>query len=468
MSHRRRALRVGVIVVLTTVLGGCDWLGFLGGPSHHSASADGGIEMSDIAHLSAQWRWKLPAITGRPGSIFATPATWRGRVFLAANSGVLYALDESTGNELWHRDFGIQPALTCLESQGLVGSPAVRDDGHGNPLVYINAPDGYLYEINGLTGATVWRSVVQIPSTVVNDEFPWSSPTLFDGRVYVGISSSCDSPFTRGAVKSYDAITGTPIATGWTIPAGYVGAGVWTSVAADASGVYITTGSTTDATQAAHPPTPTNDFDQYSIVKLDPVTLARTGKWIAPPTSVIDPDFASSPILFEATLGGHVTPMVGGCNKDGYFYALRSDRMQLVWKRAVGEGTPLGQSNCLAGGVWDGTRLFVAAHATTIKKVHYSGSVRQLDPATGAIIWQLGLPANPLGSGTVNPNGILAYAGTDWFGGPGNGVFVIDAATGSMVRVLHDIGNFPEYAQPIWVDGRLLTANFDGLVAWAP
>ena len=51
-------------------------------------------------------------------------------------------------------------------------------------------------------------SVVQIPSTTVNDSYAWASPTLANGRVYVGISSACDAPFVRGAVKAYDQQTG--------------------------------------------------------------------------------------------------------------------------------------------------------------------------------------------------------------------------------------------------------------------
>ena len=44
------------------------------------------------------------------------------------------------------------------------------------PLVYVNAPDGYLYELDGLTGDIRWRRPVAIPSASVNDYFAWSSP----------------------------------------------------------------------------------------------------------------------------------------------------------------------------------------------------------------------------------------------------------------------------------------------------
>src|SRR5206468_3072649 len=111
------------------------------------------------------------------------------------------------------------------------------------------------------------------------------------------------------------------------------------------------------------------------------------------------------------------TEMVGACRKDGNFYTLRADTMQLVWFRNVMLGTPGGQTNCLGGGVWDGTRLFLAGGFTKVAGVDYYGSVRRVDPATGAIVWELGLPGAPIGAGCYNRNGILAYATADWHSG---------------------------------------------------
>lgn len=455
------------MLALLLALAGCDWTAYLGGPGHTSSALDGGIHQGDVSALQRRWRWHPANIPGRPGSLFSTPATWRGRVFMGANNGHFVALDAVTGAVQWDRDFGFQPQFAC-NAAGIASSPAVRGDGSGNPIVYLNAPDGYLYELDGLTGATLWRSEVQIPSTTENDAYAWSSPTLAYGRVYVGITSNCDVPFVRGGVRAYDAQTGELVGTAWTMPPGYVGAGVWTSVAADASSLYITTGSTYSDTHSAHPPTVDNAFDQYSMVKIDAATLTATGKWVAPEAAVGDPDFGSSPILFTARLGDTDTKMVGACNKDGFFYALRADTMQLVWSREVGTGDDAGETACLSGGVWDGTRLFVAGNTTTIAGTTVPGSVRRLDPATGAVLWATPLGANPLGSGSVNANGLLAYAGTDWSMGAGNGATVLDAATGSVVRVLDDRAEYPEFAQPVWSDGRLYAANTDALVMWSP
>ncbi len=443
----------------------CDWLGYLANASHTSSSHNDAIRLTDVAHLASHWHFFPRA--GKSPVLYATPATWHNTVFVAGDNGVLAALDMTTGAQLWAHDFGFVAKKTCSTGQGIVASPAVRDDGTGNPLVYVNSPDGYLYEIKGTTGATVWRSLVQVQSPTKNDSYAWSSPAVYGGRVYVGISSQCDTPFVRGAVKSYDAVTGVPIATFWTLPSGFIGAGVWTSPAADATGVYLTTGSTTGAIQKAHPPTVTNAFDQYSVLRLDNATLKPLGKWPAPVANFGDPDFGSSPVLFRATIKHVVVPMVGACNKDGYFYALRSDTMQLVWKRLVGTKDSEGTVGCFSGGVWDGVHLFVAGNKTTIAGRSVPGSVRKLDPATGLIRWETALTANPLGAGSINGNNVLAYGGTDWANGPGNGVFLIDAKRGKIVRTLPEAGNFPEFAQPIWAGNHLFTTKTDELVEWS-
>ena len=49
---------------------------------------------------------------------------------------------------------------------------------------------------------------------------------------------------------------------------------------------------------------------------------------------------------------------------------------------------------CSAAAIWDGTYLYMAGDPTTINGVSYRGSVRRIDPATGAFLWQRGLAAS--------------------------------------------------------------------------
>jgi hypothetical protein len=104
-----------------------------------------------------------------------------------------------------------------------------------------------------------------------------------------------------------------------------------------------------------------------------------------------------------------------------------------VWKRKVTNGTPYGQKTCIGAAAWDGARLFVAASGTTIDGTSYKGSIRRLDPRTGAPIWETGLGGGITGSPAMNGNGVISVPIWDMSGGT-NGVVLIDAASGAILR----------------------------------
>ena len=124
--------------------------------------------------------------------------------------------------------------------------------------------------------------------------------------------------------------------------------------AATSDAVYVSTGSATDGTPG----------DSFSMVKLDPVSLSRVAAWTVPAAdrTAGDADFGSSPIVFNATVSGVLTQLVGACNKNGYFYAFRTgDFSAPLWRFNVGAATSDGGSACLAGGLGMGDgieRLF--------------------------------------------------------------------------------------------------------------
>jgi hypothetical protein len=87
-----------------------------------------------------------------------------------------------------------------------------------------------------------WRSVIGRPSKKVNDYYQWSSPTVANGRIYIGRSSSCDQPQIRGGVYGYMQTTGQIFARFYSVPKGVVGGSEWSSVAAGTMYVYVGTG----------------------------------------------------------------------------------------------------------------------------------------------------------------------------------------------------------------------------------
>ena len=75
-----------------------------------------------------------------------------------------------------------------------------------------------------------WKTEIGSPS--VSTYYNWSSPTVAGGHVYVGLASGCDHPLSRGGVVELDQRTGQVLHTWYTVPAGSIGGGVWSSVAA--------------------------------------------------------------------------------------------------------------------------------------------------------------------------------------------------------------------------------------------
>jgi outer membrane protein assembly factor BamB len=469
------AARTSGAAILCTILVLCsaapanaqtNWTSYLGGARHPSYTADAQISKDAARHLSLAWTWKPDAgtIAGQPQSgMFSSPTVYAHRIYVGSYTGFFYALNEATGTVLWKRMIGFQPALSCGQPLGVVSTasvvPVPNPSGTGTmPVVYVAGPDGYLYALDGITGAVRWRSLIALPSTVINDYFEFSSPTVVGNRIYIGFSSNCDTPFVRGGLAAFDRTTGSRLATYYAVPSGSIGGGVWTSAAATSDAVFVTTGSTCPGPAGSACTAGNQPGDSYSIVRLDPVTLARVAKFTPPPAELHlagDPDWGSSPIVFNAVLGGTSTRLVGACSKNGFFYALRTGNLSTpVWKRQIGTPTDDGGNACLAAGIYDGTRLFVASNATVIGGTSYQGSLRRVNPATGASIWERGLPANVPGSPALNGAGVIAAAGHDFIpSGLTNVTTLVDADTGS---VLATINTGKAFTQPIFADQYLL------------
>jgi outer membrane protein assembly factor BamB len=435
-----------------------NWETYLHDPTHSSFNNQAtAITPANATALVPAWSW-------RGTSLYASPTVYNGRIYIGAKNGVFYALDEATGGVVWERFLGVAPQLTC-PSTGLVATATVAVDPSTQvPIVYVYSPDGNLYALNAGDGAIVWSSNVFTPSSEVNDYFAWSSLTVINGLVYVGISSHCAKPAVRGGVKAFQQATGTPVATYFSVPEGAVGASVWSSLAVSPSGnVLVSTGWKG----------PTEPGDAVSVVRLDGQTLAKLDIWTVPESEFVpDSDFGGSPTIFQANLGGTITPMVGACNKNGKYYALRLDNLAAgpVWTFQAGTAwnDPIGEAGggvtaggqCLAAAIWDGSRLFVASNGTRIGDVPVGGSIRELDPATGAVIWNTGLPNPVYGSPSLNGAGVIALATLS--SGPGQkAAYLIDASNGSILKTL-STSNVSTFAQPVFADEFLFVATIGG------
>jgi outer membrane protein assembly factor BamB len=420
--------------------------------------------------LTVAWKWTPPPPTaaGQPVStLVGSPTVAAGSVFIGSKSGELFALDEATGAVRWHKLLGYQPNLTC-GGHGIVATAAAGTDPvSANTAVYVPAGDGYVYALNASDGSLLWKTPVAVPSSTVNDYLIWSSPTLVNGRLYVGIASACDKPLVRGAVVALDQTTGSIQGTYYTVPQGSIGGTVWSTVAADGSGsLFVATGNPDET-----PGTSSQIGDSFSMVRVDAAGMNAVDRWQVPNLFGKDEDFGASPTLFDANLAGVSTPMVGACNKDGFMYAF--NRLQLaagpVWKHRVARGSPDPSSACVSAAAYDSSRgnLLVVGNDTTIGGVAYRGAIRALDAATGKPVWQKGLPCAVFAPPSENAAGVVAV---DTYGycrsGTSNGLYLLSAGSGAKIARITSSGGFP---QPVFADGYLFLATTSGgLRAFSP
>jgi len=442
-----------------------DWRAFLHDPGHssHNASATA-ITAANAASLHLVYRWvpDPPTMPGQSnGSLTASPTVVNHHIYIGANTGVFYALNDSTGAVIWKRFLGFQPRIGCPAVGFTSTATVLPDPVTGRLTVYVAAPDGYLYALSAATGATVWRSAVAIPSTTVNDYLNWSSPAVANGKIYVGVSSNCDNPLSTGAgEKAYNQATGALLGTYHTLPAGTPGGSVWSSAAVTPEGdVIVSTGNASGGKLIG---------DAQSIVRLNGTTLARLDGYQIPVVAK-DADFGGSPTVFNAVIGGINTEMVGACNKDGRYYAFNAHHIAAgpVWSRLVGSTyNATTDSQCDGAAIWDGSRLFVPSNDTTIAGTNYHGSIRQLNPATGAVIWQTGLAGIVIGSPTLNGSAVIGVPTFDTEGGAKN-AYLINAASGAILTNVNTLGA-KQFAQPVFADNLLLVATWGkGLFAYA-
>ena len=135
---------LGVSVVKSDALAPTDWLGYLHDMGHSSYNqADAAISVGNVNQLTQRWHWRGDAATmpGQPGpSLFSSPTVADGSIYIGANNGYFYQLNEATG-VVQHKVFiGYRPALTC-SARGFIATATVAPDPvSGESTVYVAAP----------------------------------------------------------------------------------------------------------------------------------------------------------------------------------------------------------------------------------------------------------------------------------------------------------------------------------------
>ena len=122
---------VAMVTPTSATISPTDWVGYLDGPGHASDNAaDTTIVPGNVATLTSHWTFKGDAATikGQPSpALYASPTVADGAVYIGANTGWFYQLDENTGAVLNKVFLGFRPMLTCA-ARGTTATASVAVD----------------------------------------------------------------------------------------------------------------------------------------------------------------------------------------------------------------------------------------------------------------------------------------------------------------------------------------------------
>jgi polyvinyl alcohol dehydrogenase (cytochrome) len=368
------------------------------------------INPRTAGRLELKWAYTFAQLPyTRVGS---QPAVAGGVLYVGAPDAKFVALDARTGATRWTFD------LTTVTGPGeQFAANGVRDGAAVvGDKVYFGDSTGRVYALHKRTGRLAWATHV--------DEHPLSnltsSPTVHDGRVYIGVSTSeggaprnpaypCCTH--RGAVVALDADTGEvdwrfytvaqPVETG-TWPSGAKkftpsGVSVWATPVIDrrTGTLFVGTGNNATGQTEYADSLLAIDAESGRLRWKQQVTFPDTYTAACEMTEVpnetcpgkgtyaLDKDIGAAASLVNVR--GRTLVVVG--QKDGRLHAFDARTGRIVWQ------TPLVPNSPDAVGVqwgtaYDGRYVYAATWHSN------PGRLFAVDPATGKVVWEVPHPAD--------------------------------------------------------------------------
>lgn len=261
--------------------------------SRTADASDGGDEL---------WRFETD------DDVRSSPTVVDGTAFVGSNDGFVYAVDAESGDERWRFE----------ASRGVETSPTVVGGG-----VFVASGDR-LYALDAETGVEAWSAAVDTGGPTGTP-----SPTVVDGRVYVGVEDE--------GLRTFDAATGSEL---WHFD---VGDSIRASpVVADGTvffGGYSTYAYALDAASGDPRWTERLDYDVKGLTVGDGTLYAGTqiGRLHA-----LDPETGSERWRFEVDRGNvATTPTVAGGtvfvgSGGGTLYAVNGADGRAAWEFDTG------------------------------------------------------------------------------------------------------------------------------------
>jgi len=372
------------------------WNGWGADPSTNARfqpSSAAGLSIGQVPSLRLKWAFGLPLAE----EAYSQPTVAGGRVFLGSDTGTVYSLSVDSGCVYW--SFQTDGAMRVA-----ISIAPVKAMGSTRYAAYFGDQRANMYGLDAQTGKLLWK--VRIDEHAVAQIT--GSPTLYEGRLYVpmssaeertaGLSMTYPCCTFRGSVTALDARTGKKIWKTYTIPdppkpttkttrgvQRYAPAGgaVWAAPTVDARrhALYIGTGdSYTDPADKNTDAVMALDLDTGKV--LWSVQDTEGDAWLSacgtgrsynpdgisencPKPLGPDFDFGSSMIL-QTLPDGHQVLVAG--QKSGTVWAHDPDQQgKVLWKTQLTDGPAAGMITF--GGAADGQNAYFGLRSGRVAAV---------------------------------------------------------------------------------------------------
>ena len=383
------------------------------------AAKGAGLTAGKVSRLKLKWAFGFPGATALYGQ-----TVFDGRVFVSSNAGYVYSLDAGTGCIHWSYH-----SVAVVRSGVTIGP---LKPGSARMAAFFGDIRGNAYALDASTGEQIWR--------VSTDGHPLArvtgNPRLYENRLYVPLASleedESRSPAHicctfRGAIVALDSETGKQVWKSYTIPQepkvikrnsagvdymGPSGSGVWTTPIVDTRrrALYFGTGNsfsepatTADSIMAMNLDTGkilwwqqalANDVWHGGCVQTVPGRAnlqrpagappggGRGNQPPYPPENCVektgpDWDYAASPNL--ATLPDGRTVIIAS-PKQAVVRALDPDKNgATIWEQDIARGIGGGAGETVFGGAVDQNTIYFG--------LHLGNGLVAMDLATGVEKW---------------------------------------------------------------------------------
>jgi alcohol dehydrogenase (cytochrome c) len=282
------------------------------------------ITPENVGQLRPVWAFSTG---GQLGGLESTPLFRDGKLYFSADYSRVFALDAASGVVEWMYEPKYEEGLNAV----LCCGPVNRGIALAGDLVYVGTLDARLVALNRADGTVAWEQKVDDWHKGVSIT---GVPMVVGDTIYVGTAGGEFG--VRGYLKAYDAKSGEPKWTTYTVPAPgepgsetwpkddswKTGGGpTWLTGAYDAETDTLLWGTGNPAPWASDT-RPGDNLYTDSLLGIDPASGKIKWHYQYTPNDSWDYDGVNPPILADVTIDGTPVKAALQANRNGFFYVL--------------------------------------------------------------------------------------------------------------------------------------------------